>query len=545
MATLYRKYRPQTFGELVGQDHIRLTLQAALGQGRLGHAYLFAGPRGVGKTTVARLLAKTINCAESPFGGTTPVTDVQTIEPCNQCQFCLEITEGRSLDVIEIDAASNRGIDDIRDLREKIKFVPNQARAKVFIIDEVHMLTKEAFNALLKTLEEPPAHARFVLATTELHKVPVTIASRCQVFMFKKASHDNTLARLKVVAEQEGLTIDDAALAFLAKMGSGSYRDALSILDQVSSYQAERLTLESVQEILGLAREEHLLAFLDALAGGQRQTALTLLHDMEEQGIDLDHFAGQLTDAGRLLLHHQVGVAFDTDFMTDTVRWQALAAAWTTEQLVTFTRTWIEARQAMKRSAVPLLPLELAIIQLTEGRGASSALHSPPVPPPPVQSAPRVEEAIDRVEPTPMDVLREMPSPTEVDLVEPVPSVAPASLVPANPDQWRVVLDQVKPANVSLYSLLQQATFGGVHDQRLRISFPFKFAIDRVNDKKYRMILDPIIADVFGAQLPLDCQVSGHHHHFAQPAAEPTAAPDPALADAVAELFGVEEAPAS
>ncbi|HSF32095.1 MAG TPA: DNA polymerase III subunit gamma/tau, partial [Candidatus Tectomicrobia bacterium] len=249
-----RKWRPQTFAELVGQEHVARTLQNALRQGRIAHAYLFSGTRGVGKTTTARVLAKALNCEQGPLP-----------EPCNECALCQAITMGSSLDVLEIDGASNRGIDEIRDLREKIRYAPARSRYKVYIIDEVHMLTEHAFNALLKTLEEPPPQVVFIFATTEPQKVPITILSRCQRFDFRKVASAEIALCLEKIAEQESIRISREALHRIARRAEGSLRDAQTLFDQVVAFCGSEVREEDVGQLLGLAGEDQMLALLEAM----------------------------------------------------------------------------------------------------------------------------------------------------------------------------------------------------------------------------------------------------------------------------------------
>ena len=238
---LYRKWRPQDFSDLIGQEHISETLSNAISTGKVAHAYLFSGPRGTGKTSTAKILAKALNCEHGP----TPT-------PCNQCVCCQKINDGSFMDVFEIDAASNRGIDEIRDLRETVKFAPVDGKYKVYIIDEVHMLTTEAFNALLKTLEEPPSHVVFILATTEVHKVPITIQSRCQRYDFKRITKDDILKRLVMITDEMGLNADKDALSIIAIQADGGMRDALSLLDQCLAFTKDELTVTQVRKVLGL-----------------------------------------------------------------------------------------------------------------------------------------------------------------------------------------------------------------------------------------------------------------------------------------------------
>jgi len=274
-----RKFRPQSFGDVAGQEHVVKTLSNAIGKGRVAHAFLFSGPRGVGKTSVARILAKSLNCEKGP-----------TATPCNVCPNCKEITAGSSLDVREIDGASNRGIDEIRELREYVKFAPAAAKYKIYIIDEVHMLTREAFNALLKTLEEPPAHVIFIFATTEDHKVPATILSRCQCYDFRRISLAEIAANLGKVATAEGIEISQAALIWIAEAGDGSMRDGQSIFDQVISYAGMKIADTDVEEILGLVDRKYLFSLSEAVLQRDAGRCLTILEEAYLAGIDMKHF---------------------------------------------------------------------------------------------------------------------------------------------------------------------------------------------------------------------------------------------------------------
>jgi len=272
---LYRQWRPQDFQSLVGQDHISKTLQNAIKTGRIAHAYLFTGPRGTGKTSTAKILAKVVNC-EAPKDG----------QPCNVCQNCENITNGLSLDVMEMDAASNRGIDEIRDIRERISYVPSQGKYKVYIIDEVHMLTTEAFNALLKTLEEPPAHVIFILATTEPHKIPATILSRCQRFDFRRIPPAQIEERLTKILNALQVTADEGALDLIVKKAEGGLRDAISILDQCLSFSQEHVSLQTAYDVLGIVKSDALLSLTDALINEDAAKVLTVINTMLREGIE-------------------------------------------------------------------------------------------------------------------------------------------------------------------------------------------------------------------------------------------------------------------
>lgn len=286
-----RKWRPLVFEDVIGQEHISTTLRNAISQNRLSHAYLFSGPRGVGKTTSARILAKAINC-KNP----------KDFNPDNDCEICKEITEGRSMDVFEIDGASNRGIEEIRNLRESVKYVPTKNKYKVYVIDEVHMLTKEAFNALLKTLEEPPPHVIFIFATTEVHKVPATILSRCQRFDFKRIAIEEIMNHLRTIANADNISIDDDALLIIAKKGDGSMRDAQSIFDQVISFCGNEITTKKIIEALGLVDQELFFRTTDLIKNKNTKGGVELVEEILNQGYDIKEFLTGLNEHLRNLL---------------------------------------------------------------------------------------------------------------------------------------------------------------------------------------------------------------------------------------------------
>ena len=336
---LYRKWRPRTFDEVVGQEHIVRTLRNALTSERVHHAYLFAGPRGTGKTTTARLLAKAVNCLAP-----------EDQRPCNECTICQAVNERRLLDLIEIDAASNTGVDDVRELRERVGFRPNEARYKVYVIDEVHMLSNAAFNALLKTLEEPPPHAIFVLATTEPHKIPATVISRCQRHDFRRIPVSKIVARLEWLAEQEHIPAKQEALTLIAHQATGSMRDAISLLDQLASYDEEGITVAEVHAALGTGSSETVIQVADALAKHNVAQGLGAINTAVDEGADPRQFARQIVEHLRalLLLRLESGVALT--YVSEDLRPQlkAQATAFSSQALARAVRLFNQAAAEAK-----------------------------------------------------------------------------------------------------------------------------------------------------------------------------------------------------
>lgn len=372
---LYRKWRPARFDDVVGQEHVTRTLQNAIAAGRVGHAYLFCGPRGTGKTTTARLLAKAANCLHEDLGE----------RPCDNCANCQAIREGRFLDLIEIDAASNTGVDDIRDLRDKINFSPSEGRFKVYVIDEVHMLSTAAFNALLKTLEEPPPHAKFVLATTEEHKVPMTIKSRCQQFNFRLLTQQEIVSRLRWMAEKEGITLEPEALALIARQGAGSIRDAESLLDQLVTARGDTITLERTRMVLGTASMESVVALTDAWLAADAAAGLDTIHEALATGADARQFARQMVDYMRqVLLLQTAGEAVLLSVPDDEREKLAdQAGRASREQLIAAVKGFNEAALTPSSSWQPQLPLEMAFIELLPAEAATA-----PAPPPRREATP-------------------------------------------------------------------------------------------------------------------------------------------------------------
>lgn len=366
---LYRAWRPQTFRDMVGQQHIIQTLQNAIREDRVSHAYLFNGPRGTGKTTTAKVVAKAINCEKGP-----------SPEPCNECDACRGITAGTVMDVVEIDAASNRGIDEIRDIRDKVRYAPSEVRYKVYIIDEVHMLTSEAFNALLKTLEEPPAHVIFILATTEPHKLPATIISRCQRFDFRQVSLPEQTARLRQICEEEGIAADADAIAYIARLSDGGMRDAISLLEQVSAYGGERITLDNAIDVTGGLAAEQFEQLVEAVRDRNAGAILPLVEGLMQAGKSADKCLENLVYYFRDLLVLKLapqGKAA-TERIVDQDRYREMAEAFSPELLFRMIDVLNQYQQEIRHATLPQTIFEVALMKvctLQESGGSRAAAH--------------------------------------------------------------------------------------------------------------------------------------------------------------------------
>jgi DNA polymerase-3 subunit gamma/tau len=387
----YRKWRPQTWDEVVSQEHVIQTLRNAVRTGRTGHAYLLAGPRGTGKTTTARLLAKALNCLD----------DDPAKRPCDTCAHCQAVNQGRFLDLIEIDAASNTSVEDVRDLRDKINFAPTQGRYKVYIIDEVHMLSTAAFNALLKTLEEPPPHAVFILATTEVHKIPATILSRVQRYEFRRIPVPQIVKYLRQMADQEKISVDDEALTLIARQATGAMRDAISLLDQLAS-TGQQVTLLEAQQVLGTATSAMVIELIEALLATDASKGLKVIQAALDAGTDARQFARQAVDYLRSLLLVRMGNADQVDATADArIQMAQHARAFDGHALLEAIRLFNNAATDARSAWHPGLALEMAFTEAIQGPRPvpAQATLQTPIAATSVSTPPAREAALDQTAP--------------------------------------------------------------------------------------------------------------------------------------------------
>ncbi len=472
---LYRKYRSQTFEEVVGQEHVTTTLRNALREGRIAHAYLFSGPRGTGKTSTARILAKAVNCLN-------PDPDQR---PDNTCPICVAVNEGRLVDLVEMDAASHTSVDHIRDLIERVHVAPAEARYKVYVIDEAHMLSNAAFNALLKTLEEPPPHVIFVLATTEPHKIPETVLSRCQRFDFRRIPATRIVAHLEYILEQEGRTAERAALEQIALAAEGCMRDAVSLLDQLLSFGGETITLEQVEAVLGMVPATTLARFVDTLAEGEVGPVLAELHRLTSQGLELRRFADQLVRYLRDVLLVRVGgreaLADMPGERLETLERQAqrLTPAFLLQAIKRLNGIHAQVRTGLE----PQLALELALVDLLT-QPVTQPAASPPQPAAPPTA--------DR--------------PAAAAPAAPAAPVGDADALHALQKQWKRVVHWFREhRRFKIQAALNSARPAHVSGERVDLVFKHQFSLDLVQRPENLRQVELVISQILGGTYKVQC----------------------------------------
>jgi DNA polymerase-3 subunit gamma/tau len=517
----YRKWRPQTLAEVVGQEQVTQTLLNALANERISHAYLFCGPRGTGKTSTARCLAKAVNCLTNGKG-----------EPCNSCPVCQAITEGRALDVIEVDAASNRGIDEIRDLREKVNYAPNQARYKVYIIDEVHMLTKEASNALLKTLEEPPPHVIFVLATTEAHKVLPTILSRCQRFDFRRLSQADVVAKLSRIGEIEGIRIETEALRLIARAATGSLRDAENLLQQLTTYYGAEIELQQVQTILGISGDWRAKELIRHIVNNDISAGVATINSVNSDGLDLRQFNRELVEYLRVLLLIKTGSDESADLTTEDINeLRDLAERASLTQILRAVKLFGQLELGLDNYST--LPLELALVDCTLPTVAEKEEPVPQIEPEPAArvEAPKVTPPPPEppIKPEAAEVPETMPSVPEPASTEPVPA-ATGSTITTPPEagseiehlrlNWRKFIMEA-PSGIGrtpAAALLRSAIPKAIEDDTLVLSFKYPLHKENMEKLDNQKTAEKIISSFLGRSCRVRCVYEPKNNHLVKAA---------------------------
>lgn len=530
-----RKFRPQRFEDLLGQEPVTVTLRRAIEQRRVGQAYLFAGPRGTGKTSTARIFARALNCERGPLP-----------TPCNQCTQCLEITEGRSLDVIEIDGASNRNIEDIRTLRENVKFAPARGRFKIYIIDEFHQITTDAFNALLKTLEEPPAHVKFIFATTAPHKVPATILSRCQRYEFRRLPQALILKKLQEIIAQEQVTAPPEALAAIARAAAGSMRDAESLLDQLAAFGQGTIQMADVQALLGVVEDELLAQAFDALIAREPVALLTLVAQLSDAGRDLTQFLSGLIGYVRNLLVAQLGEGGCAilDVTPEALeRLTGQAAAFTEEELSYLFYLLVNTYETMRRVSDVRTPLEVTLIRASRREPIA-----------------RISELIQRLERSPLpaahpperDRLPAANGPATMTASLEVPKTQPSDTLELIKARWPQVLKAIQQRKMSTAAYLLEAQPVGIAADRLRLGFPkaFLFHKEALERPEHLALIEEALRQAVGwsgrvtVEVVEELTATPSELPVEEPVQEAPAPPPPVVEDppsivrSAAELFG-------
>ncbi len=512
---LYRTHRPQQWSDLIAQPHVSKTITQEIVSNTLAHAFLFCGPRGVGKTTSARLLAKSLNCKDRKE---------KSAEPCNTCESCTTIAAGQSIDVIEIDAASHTGVDNVREnIIENARFTPTSGTYKVFIIDEVHMLSTSAFNALLKTIEEPPAHAMFVMATTEAHKVPATISSRCQQFTFKHISAEDIKNRLAELSKKENIEVDDEVLAHVAWRAQGSMRDAESLLGQITAIAKEgKVTSELAEQVLPTRKNEQLISYLNAALTGNSQASLSSLNEIIETGANVPHIIDDAIDIVRALLLLKSTQSAGTSFFnaSDKDELKSIADATETNRLLSALDTLLRRRSEIGLSPIIHLPLEMAAIEIalmapefTEAAITPKAVQpaKQDVQPKAKQEAtPQIKaEKVKAVNPTPDEAKEETPqTATEAPAQPETPPTDATIDMKAVKANWNAFLEHLHTYNHSLPLIMKTCKPTKLEGSSITLSFPYEFHKKRIDEPQVRDMIHKALTDTYKTTLTIETVVN-------------------------------------
>jgi DNA polymerase III subunit gamma/tau len=500
---LYRKYRPKEWTEVVGQDHVVTTLRNAIAADRVAHAYLFAGSRGTGKTTLARLLAKAVNCMNPD----------PTKRPDNQCEHCKAVNENRFLDLIEIDAASNTSVDDVRDLRDKINFSPSQGKYKIYIIDEVHMLSTQAFNALLKTLEEPPPHAIFVLATTEIHKIPATVLSRCQRHEFRRVPVDEIVKQLKLILKAEKIQADDDALIQIARQSAGGMRDAISLLDQLSS-TGDKITLALAQTVLGTATSQTVLNIISSVMEHDPAHGLETIHKALDAGADPRSLARQIVEYLRGLMLIQMGNVNQVEATADVKKqMQSHARSFSTSDVLRMMKAFNSAATDMRGGWQPSLSLELALAEVLDAPNEPTPRPSASPPAATIHAQPQpvsASKAESSRKPVLSDdaVKEEMGSlaKDEDQVLHPIEKsgISAADVIKA----WKHLASSLPKAQANLSALLNSVKMIDMQDRTLILGLASDVLVSKIDKPDQIEAIQKLIKDEFGADVNVRCVVT-------------------------------------
>jgi DNA polymerase-3 subunit gamma/tau len=518
---LYRKWRPHRWEQVIGQQHIVQTLRNAVAAQRVGHAYLFAGPRGTGKTTTARLLAKAVNCLDGDLAS----------RPCDHCEFCEAVNQSRFLDLIEIDAASNTSVEDVRDLRDKINFRPNQAPFKVYIIDEVHMLSTAAFNALLKTLEEPPPHAIFILATTEIHKIPATVLSRCQRHEFRRVPVQELIAHLKAIVAAENLDVSEEALSLVARQATGSVRDAISLLDQLAS-TGQPVSLDLAQTVLGTATNQAILDLVEAMVAERADAGLDHLHRALDGGSDPRQFARQVVDYLRGLLLVRMSNASLLDVTAEMRAHMARhSQMFMVEELLEIIRGFNQAANDARSAWQPALPLELALI---DGLKIKSKTVEPVQPPSSGGGVRSQQPAVKIAHPT--GSAAALPEAKD----EPPGDAGSQAIIKAINENWRQILAQINRQGPNTAALLRSSRLLGVKDGVVYFGFSSELLKSKMEKSENLELVAQAISQALHTDVSLRCVVAGGKSSALPPEVDSDGMVASALRDLGGEIVDIQ-----